>query len=206
MKTLSKQLSEFSFVSRESRNGVTLSNKCGRDFLYFALNFYLPHKFYVQGVCPVEIERQKLFGQPVPKWLAWTHIQFFNMPAYLATQGLKLSINTKVVSSFHSLLSRNLFSGFKVTYMDAINAIQNCIDTNVACGIDIPVRKGFFVLQDHVMFVYGYDEDNLYVFDTLTVKGFGYEKVPGEIGLYRLPKSLIQNNWSKFGRFWEVVK
>lgn len=206
MKTLSKSLNEFSFVNRESRNGMVLSNKCGRDFLYFALNFYYQEEFNTSEICPVEMDRQKLLGQPVPKWLAWTQIQFYTMPAYLKTKGLRLSINKRDIKTFFDFVTGNVFSGFKISYEDAIHSVESCVDLNIACAIDIPVRKGLLILQDHVMFVYGYDEDNLFVFDTLTVKGLGYVKVEGEQGLYRLPKSLIKQNWSFFGRVWKVEK
>jgi hypothetical protein len=183
-----------------------LSNKCGRDFVYFALNFYYPEAFNKSRICPVEMDRLKLLGQPVPKWLAWTQIQFYTMPEYLKTKGLRLSINNKLIKSFYDFVTGNIFSGFKISYEDAIGSIQSCVDLNIACAIDIPVRKGLLALQDHVMFVYGYDEENLYVFDTLTVKGLGYVKVEGEQGLYTLPKSLIRKNWSHLGRFWKVEK
>jgi hypothetical protein len=174
--------------------------------LYFSLNFYFPDKFNEKAINPVELDKQRLFGQPVQSWLAFTQVQFYKMPRYLQTLGLKLSINNKNINTFYSFVSGNISSGFDVSYENVIASVHQCVDGNIACAIDIPVKRGIFVLQDHVMFVYGYDDDNLYVFDTLTVKNLGYTKVEGEDNLYVLPKSLIRDNWSHFGRFWKVEK
>jgi uncharacterized protein YvpB len=64
---------------------------------------------------------------------------------------------------------------------------------------------GVFGLLDHVMFVYGYDKENLYVFDTLKAKIAYYNYDSRYKHIYRLPKSIIKSRWSIFARVWEVV-
>lgn len=206
MKTLSKPLSEFSFVSRERRNGETVAFKCGRDFLYFALHFYQPEIYNAEKISPVEIDRQRLFGTPMPKWLAWTQLQFSKLPSFLKRQGYVLYINDKRISSYAAFVWATLFSGLKKRHTDPIQKIEMLIDSNVPCAIDIPIKKGLLVLLDHVMFVYGYDEKSFYVIDTLMVPGVGYEKVEGQEGLYRLPKAVVEEKWSIFGRVWRLEK
>lgn len=206
MKALSKPLSEFSFVARERQNGETVAFKCGRDFLYYALHFYQPEMFNAEKLSPVEIDRQRLFGTPMPKRLAWTQLQFSKLPKFLKRQGYVLYINDKKISSYRAFVWANLFSGLKTRHADPIQKIERLIESNVPCAIDIPIKKGLLVLIDHVMFVYGYDEKNLYVLDTLTVPGVGYEKVEGQEGLYRLRKTLVEEKWSIFGRVWRLEK
>ena len=59
-------------------------------------------------------------------------------------------------------------------------------------------------LLDHVMFVYGYDADNLYIFET-TETPIEYERLPGEFPhIMKLSKYEIRKRWTKFGRLWEV--
>ena len=206
MKTLAKPLSAFSFVSRERRNGETTAFKCGRDFLYFALHFYEPEVFSAEKISPVEIDKQRLFGTPMPKWLAWTQLQFSNLPTFLKRQGYTLYINDKKISSYRVFVWATLFSGLKTRKVDPVKNIELLIDINVPCAIDLPIKKGLLVLVDHVLFVYGYDDEYLYVIDTLTVPGIGYEKVAGQAGLYRLPKTVIEEKWSIFGRVWRLEK
>jgi hypothetical protein len=200
MKTLSKQISSISFFEREKVNGVYVSNKCGRDFLYYALNYYCPD-VYAVGVCdPVDIDRNRVFGWPVPSMLAWTQIQFFKVPALLRQYSLSLCINDIAITSFVVFFYAILFS--RKEYPDAIADIEKCIDREVVCGIDISLGKAG--LLDHVMFVYGYDEDNLYVCDTHHVARLEYERIDASVFFFTLPKHIIQKRWTKFGRVWTV--
>jgi hypothetical protein len=204
MVTLSKPLESISFVERESFLGRKVSFKCGRDFLYYALNFYFPEKFNAQEINPLRIDQEKLFGIPVPKRLAWTQVQFLRMPEFLKKNGFTLFINNRHISSYVGFVCGNLFS--RISYVNAMKQIENCVQNDVACAIDIPVSKKFLTLLDHVMFVYGYDDEYLYVLDTLTVPYVAYERLRDDIHYYRLSRKVIEANWSLFGRVWRVEK
>ncbi len=204
MVNLSRPLEAFGFVERESKNGKQLSFKCGRDFLYYALNFYFPEKFNATAISPSEIDRRKLFGIVVPKYLAWTQLQFLRMPYLLKKNGLALSINNRKISSYLRFVFWNLFS--RISYEDAMQQIEQCVRENKACAIDVPVSKKLLNLLDHVMFVYGYDDEYLYVFDTLTVPYVRYERLRHDVHYYRLSKKIIEGNWSIFGRVWKVSR
>ncbi|MBY0110791.1 hypothetical protein K2Y00_02200 [Patescibacteria group bacterium] len=202
--TLKRPLDSMGFVERESRNGKQLHFKCQRDFLYYCLNFYYPETFNPSAINPQEIDCQKLFGTPVPKYLAWTQTQFFHAPAFLKKHGLALYINDKKVSSYFDLMYQLLFS--RLSYEKAMGMLEMQIQNNVATAIDIPISKTQFVLFDHVMFVYGYDEEYLYVLDTLTVPGLAYERVRDDVHYFRLLRALVKKNWCEFGRVWRVEK
>ena len=79
-----RPVAAFSIPIREEINGKTLSNKCGRDFLYFALHFYHPSVFNTDNLSPLKLDQKKLLGTSVPSWLAWTQVQFKNTAAFLA--------------------------------------------------------------------------------------------------------------------------
>jgi len=202
--TLKRSIESFGFVERERRNGKQLHFKCERDFLYFALNFYFPEEFNASACSPEVIDRERLFGTPVPKYLAWTQVQYFDMPAFLRRRGLVLYINDWKISSYLDLMGAILFS--RLSFSDAMKSLEGSIQNNSACAIDIPIEKKKFVLLDHVMFVYGYDDTYVYVFDTLTVPGLAYERVRDDIHYFRLPKEVIEKNWCLFGRVWRVEK
>lgn len=202
MKTLNKGINQIDWVGREQRKGKTVSNKCGRDFLYLALNYLYPEKYNPETNSPVLIETRRLFGFPVPPYLAWTQIQFFNLAGFLKKENIELKINDKKINSYLSFVWGNLFS--KISYTEALDKIEKCIDKDIPCAVDISIAGGIMVLLDHVMFVYGYDEENLYVIDSHTVKNVGYELIDEKAHLYKLSKSIIRSRWSKFGRVWEM--
>lgn len=202
MTTLSRPISSVSFVERENVDGAYLRNKCERDFLYYALNYYFPDVFNADTQNPVEIERRRLFGFPVPAWLAWTQIQYYKVPALLKERGFTLYINDERIHSLFSLMWALLFS--RKSYGDATRQIQTCVDRDEVCAVDVALKwEG---LLDHVLFVHGYDSENLYVIDTHKVPYLEYERI-GEVGWYfRLPKSIVQKRWRTFSRVWRVVR
>lgn len=204
MKTLSRNVSEIGFFERKKVNGKYVINKCGRDFLYYALNFYRPNLFNSTTNNPNEVDKKKLFGTPLPTWLAWTMIPLARAPKFFKSQGLQVVINEKKVSSFIGLLDAILFS--RKSYVDAIQNIEQCVDGNIACGIDLSIGLGG--LWDHIVFVYGYDEESLYICDTHTalVEKLHYEKMPEGVFLFKLSKSEIKKRWTRFGRVWKVQK
>jgi hypothetical protein len=80
--------------------------------------------------------------------------------------------------------------------------VESKINSGDAVGIDISI--GLRGLLDHVMFVYGYDDENLYVFET-TQTPITYQSISKEYPqIMRLPRSEIQKRWTKFGRVWVV--
>ncbi len=208
MKTLSRPLDTVGFAEREMREGKPVSFKCSRDFLYYALNFYFPERFNPSAIGPAEIDRRKLFGEPQPKLLAWTQLQLANAPKYLESLGLALHINDRRIRSYADLILVNAFGGIFAAqpFEKAMRSIERCVDEDVACAVDLPVGKKWMVYLDHVMFVYGYDDENLYVLDTLPVSLVPYERMREDVHFYRLPKAAIRKQWSTLGRVWRVVK
>ncbi|MEX2052155.1 MAG: hypothetical protein WD991_00465 [Candidatus Paceibacterota bacterium] len=204
MKNLSINLNTFNFIERESVNGKKMKNKCGRDFLYYAFTYYLPKKFNSQINNPVLIDKNHLFGYPIHPDFSWTMIQFYKIPSLLKNLGLSLVINDRKIRNFLNFLILIIIPK-KKTVGEAIDEIEKVIDEGNVVGIDIPV--GFFGLYNHIMFVYGYDEENLYIFDTQKIPILEYEKITEDYKyIMRLPKSIIKEKWGRFGRVWIVKK
>lgn len=200
MKTLGKSIEEFSFIEREKEDGKPLKFKCGRDFLYYALNFYLPQEFNRSKNNPQEIDRLALFGLPMPPHFAWTQIQFANIAKLLNKYNLRLYINDIEIKGYFSMVYGILFS--RKSYKTAIADIETAINMGEATGIDISL--GMYGLVDHVLFVYGYDDLNLFVFDSHHVPILEYERIHPDVFYFKLPKKLIKARWTKFGRIWKI--
>ena len=179
-----------------------MKNKCGRDFLYFALNFYLPERFNAQSNNPVMIDQKNYFGKPTPWYLAWTGVQFAHVGTFLKELGFTLHINDQRIDSYLDLTKAIILS--RKTYPAALSEIEAAINHNTVVGVDLSL--GLFGVFDHVIFVYGYDEENLYVFDTHKVAKLEYELMAGELHVYKLPKSVVQKRWTRFGRVWSVTE
>jgi hypothetical protein len=190
MNKLNKDLEDFNFRKRKEGE----KNKCGRDFLYYVLDFYN------SGKCKTLNSLDRELGFKAPFYLAWSLIQFANIGRFLKQNNLKMTINNFKIKSFFDFFSAISYS--KSSYEEAIHKIEESINKNIACGIDISI--GFGGLLDHVMFVYGYDEENLYVIDAVFVEGLGYKKFSDNEHLKKLPKKTIADRWSRFGRFWIV--
>ncbi|HEV7702201.1 MAG TPA: hypothetical protein VGO63_02030 [Candidatus Paceibacterota bacterium] len=201
MKSLSRNLEEFSFVKREKVNGKTVTNRCGRDFLYYGLNYTFPDKFNASKLNPVSIENNGLFGLRLPSWLMWTQLQFFRLPKYLKKNNLKLFINNREINTFGNFFNAILFSRMKLA--DAMQKIEQAIDEDRVVGIDIGLK--YAGLLDHIIFVYGYDVDALYLCDTHKVPILEYTKLSNDGRYYmKLTKEVIKKKWTKFGRVWEL--
>ncbi len=198
-------LETFGFVQREKHKGLSVRNKCGRDFLYYALHYYLPERFNKSINNPEQIDYQNMFGANFKgkssTFLAWTQLQFYKMPDFLRSLGLGLEINNVKVSGFFKLIQSLLFPWMK--FDDAVALIQNRVKEGKVTGVDIALK--YSGLLDHVMFVYGYDEDSLYVFDTHQIPSLEYIKLTDNDNFYmKLPKSVIQKRWKRFSRVWMV--
>lgn len=201
MNTLPTTLDNIGFIEREGHDGKVVTNRCGRDFLYYALHYHFPDTFNPQALNPLEIERQGLFGLRPPSWLMWTQLQFFRLPTYLARKGVTLQINSREITSFPALVAAILFA--RASYTEATENIERGIQEGRAVGVDVSL--GYGGLLDHVMFVYGYDADNLYVCDTHQVPGLEYAKVTTDSRYFmKLPKTIVQKRWTRFGRVWEI--
>lgn len=201
MRTLNKALQDFSFVNREVIDGKKIANKCGRDFLYYSLNYYIPKEFNSSINSPELIDKKNLFGVPTVSWLAWTQVQFIKLPKLLHNHNLRLSINDQEISSYFKMFKVILFS--RKSYTEAITEIQTSINRNEVVGVDISL--GMFGLLDHVMFVYGYDDENLYVFDTHKTPALEYDSIQ-DSNYFKLPKSIVKKRWTRFGRVWKVSR
>ncbi|OHA32252.1 MAG: hypothetical protein A2928_01195 [Candidatus Taylorbacteria bacterium RIFCSPLOWO2_01_FULL_45_15b] len=196
-------INTFGFVHREKCKGVSVKYKCGRDFLYYALNYYVPSEFNQHINNPEQIEKKRLFGLSVPATFAWTMLQFIKIPALLKKYSFSIRINKRKVESFLGFLWAIVFS--RISHDESLDLIEQNIDNGSVVGIDIGLR--FQGLEDHIMFVYGYDEDNFYVFDTNRIPKLEYEKITNdEKFIMRLPKDAVRKRWKKFSRIWEVKK
>jgi hypothetical protein len=201
MRTLTTNLADISFVSREMRGGRVVGNKCGRDFLYYGLHYYFPDLFSADGISPTVMEQQSLLGPAVPTWLAWTMVQFMSAPRYLHSQGIRWYINNRLITNYRTLVSAIMCS--RITYEAALRDIKCAINANEVVGIDLSL--GWGGLLDHVLFVYGYDDEVLYVFDTHQVPGLEYEPICPDV-YFALPKSVIRKRWTRFGRVWRLQR
>ncbi|HMP67453.1 MAG TPA: hypothetical protein PKA60_01765 [Candidatus Paceibacterota bacterium] len=202
MKSLPRSLDEFSFVEREVVDGKTVKNRCGRDFLYYALHYYFPDKFNAINLNPVYMERNRFFGLRLPSWLMWTQLQFIYLPDYLKENNLKLFINTTAINSFWNLFNAMLFS--RISLFDAERIVERSVDEERVVGVDIGLKYGG--LLDHVIFVYGYDTGVFYVCDTHKVPMLEYTKLSNDYYFMRLPREVVRKRWSRFGRVWELKK
>lgn len=203
MKNLPINLDTFGFVKREACNGVTVKYKCGRDFLYYALSYYFPSKFNKNVNSPEQIDKKRIFGFPVPTLFAWTMLQFIRIPKFLMENKLVLSLNQRKVYNYFDFIKAMMFS--RISYDKAIMLIEKNIDNGSAVGLDLALR--FEGLEDHVLFVYSYDENDFYVFDTNKVPRLEYEKIT-EDGRFimRISRDTVKKRWKMFSRVWEVSK
>jgi len=203
MKTLNVNIADLDFVQREyDKNGILQRNRCGRDFIYYALNYYYKDKFNSKINNPVALEQSGLLGMKLPWWLMWTQLQFFRLPKFLKQNGLELIINKRIIDSFSAL-----FFALSIPRSDKIQTkikeVEEAIRDGYVAGIDISLGMGG--LLDHVMFVYGYDDNNLYVCDTHQVEKLEYQKLTDDNRYYmKLPKSIIEKRWTMYGRVWKV--
>ncbi|OGJ05681.1 hypothetical protein A2456_03310 [Candidatus Nomurabacteria bacterium RIFOXYC2_FULL_36_19] len=202
MKSLPIDLNTFAFFRREKVDGKTVHNRCGRDFLFYALAFYFPDKFGVNKITAYNLEHEGHFGVSVPSYLAWMQIQFSRVPEYFKKFGLQLIINDYKINSFFIFVRVILFS--RISYENAIQNIEKVVDRGEVAGVDISV--GYGGLLDHVLFVYGYDAESFYVFET-TETPIQYESVDTRNPqVMRISKKEIKKRWTHFGRVWNVVK
>lgn len=206
IRSLPINLQSFGFVTREWSGEKVLKNRCGRDFFYYALNYYYPQKYNPKNLNPVEIEKNGVFGFKLPAWLIWTGLSFYKIPKLFQTLDLILEINNKKVETFFDFLKALLFIKPR-PFDQSLIMIKNTVDEQKVCGIDISVSLGGLV--DHVMFVYGYDENNLYVFDTHQATKIKYEKMTEASDtrfIMKLPFDEIEKRWSRFNRVWIISK
>ncbi len=204
MKTLPINIKTFDFVEREWVSGKKINNKCGRDFLYYCLHYYFPEKFNKNLNNPLMIDQKKLFGLPVNAKFAGLMIQFSKVPVLFEKLGLLLSINSREIKTFKDFIFAILRAN-KQSAENAIKEVEKNLDQGLVVGMDISIK--FFGLMDHVMFVYGYDENNIYVFDTHQVSGLEYVKITEDNRyIMKLPKDIVIKRWTKFGRVWIVKK
>ena len=201
-KTLPINLNTFDFVEREFVNGKKVKNKCGRDFLYYSLHYYFPDKFNRNQNNPPMIDQNKIFGFPVNALFAWTMIQFFKVPTLFEELELSLSINGRQIRTFRNFIT-SMINPNQKSAEEAIKEVEKLIDKGVAVGIDISMS--FWGLLNHVIFVYGYDANYLYVFDTRQVEGLEYEKITEDDRyIMKISKDVIKKRWTHFGRVWVV--
>ena len=201
MKSLPISLDNFGFVQREKDGSKVVKNKCGRDFLYYSLHYYFPNKFNPKELNPEEIEKGHFFGLKLPFWLMWTGLQFLYLPKCLKENNLSLFINNKQIKSFFGFVWA--FFTARISCDNALDKVEKAVDEKTVAGIDLGL--GYGGLYDHIIFVFGYDQEALYVFDTHKVPTLEYTKLTEDNRYFmRLPRDVIGKRWTKFGRIWEV--
>jgi len=193
-------------MEREKVGGKIVSNRCGRDFFYYALNFYSPGLHNPHRLNPEIIECSGLFGNALPSWLIWTGLSFRKAPDYFKSQDLAIHINGRTINSYRDFILATILPRPQ-SFTRGIEQITQAIDQGEVCGIDIDIS--LWGLVDHLMFVYGYDDENLYVFDTHQVPTLEYEKLtPSDDPRFimKLPKFVIKDRWSQFNRVWLITQ
>ena len=116
-------------------------------------------------------------------------VQFFKVPALFDKLKLSLLINDRQIKTFKDFLIC-IVNPSKRSAEEAIKDVEQAINSNFAAGIDISI--GFWGLWNHVLFIYGYDGDNLYVFDTQKIPVLEYEKITEDSRyVMKLPKEII---------------
>lgn len=204
-KTLPIDLDEFGFVEREKRKGKPIVFRCGRDFLYYSLAYYKSEIFNPSGISPALIEKRGIFGLRIPWWMMWSALQFNKVPKIFKKYNLYLAINDKQIRHYFDFLFAFLFPK-KISAQYAISVVEANVNKGEVSGIDISIS--LFGLVDHVLFVYGYDDENLFVFDTHKLPKLEYEKLTKDGDnkfIMKLPKAVIYKRWSRWGRVWTVT-
>src|SRR3989344_3906403 len=146
MRNLAINLETFGFIERERlSDGKIKIFRCGRDFLYYAFNYYYPEKFNPEINNPEKLEQSHAFGLPIPFWLYFTSLQFIYVPKFLAENNLKLLINDKQINSFFDFFIA-MAKPIKISVVERIKQIENAIDNNFVSGINFSfgLRNRFF--------------------------------------------------------------
>jgi len=205
MKTLQQNIDDVGFINRETDSGgQTIKYRCGRDFIYYAINYYYPDQYNTRTKNATWLEKSHSLGISLPWWLMWTQLQFLYLPRFLSKLRLQLTINGRTIKSFYSLFM-TLSIPTRSDVHNKIKEIENAVDNGYASGIDISL--GLWGLIDHALFVHGYDVSNFYVFDSHQVSKLEYDKMTNDSRYYmKLPKSIVEKRWSKFGRVWILKK
>lgn len=199
-------LATFGFAQREKNGERTVKFRCGRDFLYYALHYYKPAVYNPQDLPPKKIEDERLFGMKLPWWLMWTSLQFIRLFPLLRGEGLDLSINGKAIQNWPAFFLC-FVAPRRITAEKAMSIVEHSIDRGEVSGIDISL--GLFGLVDHVMFVFAYDADYLYVFDTQKLEKLEYIKITPDDDqrfVLKLPREVIKKRWTHFGRVWTIAR
>jgi len=194
---LNWRIDDIPVVARETdQRGRSIPFRCGRDFIFYALAF---HRKPVRH--PKDLE-SLLRGTKVPSWLIFTMFHVKNVPKLLQQNGLQLVINGKAVSSWAQLVLR-LAIPVSVSWETVEREVQQAMAANKAISIDISL--GWWGLLDHVLFVYGEDDDNFYVLDTHSITGLPYERVHSKLFFMKLPKLEVKKRLKLFSLVWKVV-
>ena len=136
----------------------------------------------------------------------WSGLQFTNIPRLLKENSLRLEINGTAINHYGDFLHVFIFPK-QISAQYAIDTIEAYVNKGDVSAIDISM--GWFGLVDHVLFVYGYDDENLFVFDTHTLPALEYKKQTDKEDkryIMKLPKSIVQKRWTRWGRVWRMVK
>lgn len=203
MKHLPIKLSDWEFVSREkTSNGKTVPFRCGRDFIYYALHYYQPQLFNRATGGPQAIEKM-CFGHTLPTFLLFSAFHLKQLPKLLTRNGLLLRINGQPVRTWWQLI-RQLYRKSVVSRSELDQAVASSISRGTVLGIDISII--WLGLVDHVLFVYGYDDDNYYVFDTLQLPYLPYTRLAEapETFYMKLPKQAVYDRLRPISRVWTV--
>ena len=194
----------FGFVEREKVKGKRVTNRCGRDFLYYALHYFYPTQFNTTYNNPLEIENKKIFGLPVLSALSFLQIQFYKVPKLLYSLDLRLTINYSPINSFWDFV-RCISFPMSPKFEESLEYIKHEVLKGNAVGVDLHI--GLAGLLDHVMFVYGFDETNLYIFDTCQIEKLEYEKITSDHRhIMKLPIDVVKKRWGRFARVWVIER
>lgn len=194
----------FGFFHREYHYGREIQNRCMRDFLCYALEYYVPEQFGPNSLSPKIIEKKNLFGWKLPENFMWTGLHLKHVPLLLSSYGLKLFINKKPVRTWWACFS-SLVNPSPLSADKAISMLEHYVDSGKPSAIDLTLKH--YGVDDHVMFVFAYDDNNFYVFDTHYVDDIGYTKITEQNDrrlIMRLSKEKVKEKWTRRARVWVV--
>ncbi|MFT5179828.1 MAG: hypothetical protein ACI9GH_000212 [Candidatus Paceibacteria bacterium] len=196
-------LNNFSFIEREcSKNNKTKTNRCLRDFLYYALHFYYPKKFNNEELNAEKIEDQRLFGFKIKEGFPFGGGQYSKITPFLNENNLYLEVNNKKIRNLWDFILAFFFKN--LSYKKLIIFINKNIENNIPIGIDVPAG----LVMDHVMFVYKIDEKGIYLIDSHKAPNIPYTNISNESGKFVMFMNFkdLKRIWNWRGLVWVVKK
>ena len=199
----------FTLVDREeSTDGYIVPNKCGRDFLFYALQFFRPKEFGCSCMYEHPYDLEPRLGMMVSSRFAWTCLQFYSTPKFLKQRNLYWYINKKPIESCIDVLRMSILGICTNPLFTFDSEIKTSLNNNEVVGIHFCYE---YLRRSHVMFVAGIDDDYLYVCDTHAVVNlpFSIQQIPTTKNkgvLARIAIDDLITHWTPRTQIWCIVQ